>query len=346
MEQLRTNVDVIDGQIRSLQAERLVLEQRVTEGAILSPQTGVVLMVPVARGSVINPGEAVAVIGGGGLFLRLALPERHAEPLETIVKGIGDVEHVYSDTRDDRVMVTARFEVGVSSDTAILRVRDKILANMDRIPVGIPEPLVVGRGIDDVAIVALTFAPEVGQEGIGADTLTSIAREVEVELVRIEDVGLTYLVGETDQMLRIAPNPERLALHGITLQQLAAKVEGANRSMPAGNLRDGGEQIGLVIGQTLSTPGEIGNLELTARDGRTIYVRDVADVAFVSDMSEAHVATLSRGDDLLILCCGDDHAVADVEICQPCHHCPCGGGQGASGRRNGAVLCDHRAPYA
>ncbi|MCL3881679.1 efflux RND transporter permease subunit [Marivita sp. GX14005] len=219
------------------------------------------------------------------------------EPLETIVKGINDVEHVYSDTRDDRVMVTARFKVGVSADTAILRVREKILANMDRIPVGIPEPLVVGRGIDDVAIVALTFAPAPGQDGIGADTLTRIAREVEVELARIDDVGLTYLVGETEQALRIAPDPERLALYGITLQQLAGKVEGANRAAPAGNLRDGGEQIGLVIGQTLSTPAEIGNLELTARDGRTVYVRDVADVGFVSDLDEAHVATLSRGAD-------------------------------------------------
>ncbi len=223
------------------------------------------------------------------------------EPLETIVKGISEVEHVYSDTRDDRVMVTARFEVGVSSDTAVLRVRDKILANLDRIPVGIPQPLVVGRGIDDVAIVALTFAPAPGQEGVGADTLTRIAREVAVELARIEDVGLTYLVGETDQALRIAPDPERLALYGITLQQLAAKVEGANRASPAGDLRDGGEQIGLVIGQTLPAPGEIGNLELTARDGRTVYVRDVADVAFVSDMNEAHVATLARAGDGQIL---------------------------------------------
>ncbi len=223
------------------------------------------------------------------------------EPLETIVKGIGEVEHVYSDTRDDRVMVTARFEVGVSSDTAILRVRDKILANLDRIPVGIPQPLVVGRGIDDVAIVALTFAPEPGQDGITADTLTSIARQVEVELVRIDDVGLTYLVGETDQILRIAPDPERLALYGITLQQLASKVEGANRAAPAGNLRNTGEQIELVIGQTLSSPDEIDNLELTARDGRTVYVRDVADVAFVSDMNEAHVATFSRAEDGRIL---------------------------------------------
>ena len=40
------------------------------------------------------------------------------EPLETIVKGIDGVEHVYSQTADDRVMVTARFIVGTSSDAA------------------------------------------------------------------------------------------------------------------------------------------------------------------------------------------------------------------------------------
>ncbi len=93
-DQLRTEVDVIDGQIRSLEAERLVLEQRVTEGAVLSPQTGIVLSVPVARGSVVTPGEAIAEIGGGGVFLRLALPERHAEALsegdEIVIGTAGD----------------------------------------------------------------------------------------------------------------------------------------------------------------------------------------------------------------------------------------------------------------
>ena len=73
------------------------------------------------------------------------------KPLETIVKGIDGVEHVYSQTEDDRVMVTARFLVGTKADDAILRVHEKIRANLDRIPVGIPEPLIVGRGINDVA---------------------------------------------------------------------------------------------------------------------------------------------------------------------------------------------------
>ncbi|MEX5727394.1 multidrug efflux pump subunit AcrB [Rhodovulum iodosum] len=216
------------------------------------------------------------------------------EPLETIVKGIDEVEHVYSQTADDQVMVTARFEVGLSQDTAILRVRDKILANLDRIPKGIPQPLVVGRGINDVAIVALTFAPAPGQTEIGAADLTRIAREVEVELAKIEDVGLTYMVGETDQAIRVAPSPEKLALYGITLQQLAGKLEGANSAAPAGMVRDGGQQIGLVLGRTLATAEEIGNLELTARDGRTVYMRDVSEIGFVSDLDEHHVASLAR----------------------------------------------------
>ena len=68
-----------------------------------------------------------------------------SKPLESIVKGIDGVEHVYSQTQDDRVMVTARFLVGTKAEDAILRVHEKVRANMERIPVGIPEPLIVGR---------------------------------------------------------------------------------------------------------------------------------------------------------------------------------------------------------
>ena len=139
-------------------------------------------------------------------------------------------------------MVTARFVVGTSSDAAVLRVHDKVRANMDRIPVGVPEPLIVGRGIDDVAILALTLSPKAGAaDRITANDLTRIARELRTEIAKIPDVGLTYLVGETGEMIRIDPDPERLALYGVTLQQLAAKVSGANTAFPAGRVRDAGE---------------------------------------------------------------------------------------------------------
>jgi multidrug efflux pump subunit AcrB len=219
------------------------------------------------------------------------------EPLETIVKSIPGVEHVYSQTRDDGAMVTARFVVGTSGDSAILRVHEKLRANMDRIPDGIPEPLIVGRGIDDVAIMVVTLSPkpDVASRWTAAD-LTRVAREVQVEVSALPDIGLTYLVGEQPEEIRITPDPERLAQAGLTLQALAGKVEGANKAFALGTIRQDGKQIELAAGETLQGLDQIANLLVTTRDGRPIYVRDVATVSLKTDPKENRVFTMARAE--------------------------------------------------
>ncbi|WP_436641484.1 efflux RND transporter permease subunit [Microbaculum sp. FT89] len=220
------------------------------------------------------------------------------EPLETIVKGINGVEHVYSQTQDDRVTVTARFFVGTDPDDAILRVHEKVRANMDRIPIGIPEPLIVGRGIDDVAIVVVTLAPKASAADRWTDNgLYYIARDLLVELAKVEDVGLTYIVGGRDDQIRIEPDPERMALYGITLEQLIGKVTEANRSFLAGTVRDTDRSLPVVAGQTLQGVPDIGLLEMTARDGRKVYVGDVADVVVDAAPEEQRVWHMSRDED-------------------------------------------------
>lgn len=200
------------------------------------------------------------------------------EPLETIVKAINGVEHVYSNTEDDRVVVTARFLVGTSADDAILRVHEKVRANYDRIPLGIPEPLIVGRGIDDVAIVTLTLAPMPGIDSYQDNALYHMAENLQVELAKLDDIGLTYIVGGRPDQIRVEPMPERLSLYGVTLTQLVGKVKEANRSFLAGRIRERNASIPVVAGQTLQGVPDIGLLLLTTRDERPVYVRDVANV--------------------------------------------------------------------
>jgi multidrug efflux pump subunit AcrB len=219
------------------------------------------------------------------------------KPLETIVKAINGVEHVYSQTQDDRVLVTARFRVGTRQDDAVLRVHDRIRANLDRIPPGIPEPLVQGRGIDDVAIVTLTLSPkpEAADRWTGA-AVQHLAQKLQYELAKVEDVGLSYIVGSGLEEIRVEPDPEKLSLFGITLQQLVGKVREANRSFVAGQVRDGGGMRTLVSGHTLQGVPDIGLLVLTARDGRPVYVRDVAQVVVGPGRAETGVWSLARGD--------------------------------------------------
>ncbi len=217
------------------------------------------------------------------------------EPLETIIKGIDGVEHVYSQTVDDGALVTARFKVGTSSDAAILRVHDKVRANMDRIPVGIPEPLIVGRGIDDVAIVVVTLTPtpQAAARYSSAD-LTRLAHELQVEVAKLPDIGLTYIVGEQPEEIQVEPDPEKLSLYGITLQQLTGKIAGANRSFQIATVRDQGNQRVLVAGQTLQALSDMGNLLLTARDGRPVYIRDVASVVLATSSEENRVTNIIK----------------------------------------------------
>ena len=83
LDQLRTEVDVARNQLAATEAQRSVIVQQGAEGDVLAPGDGRVLTVPITRGAVIMTGEVVAIIGGGGVFLRLAVPERHIAMLET-----------------------------------------------------------------------------------------------------------------------------------------------------------------------------------------------------------------------------------------------------------------------
>jgi RND family efflux transporter MFP subunit len=93
---LQTQYDVLNRQVEAAKAERSVLVQQATEGKVIAPAPGRVLTVPVTKGSVIMPGETVARIAGGGYFLRLSLPERHAAMIregDTVrvgARGMGD----------------------------------------------------------------------------------------------------------------------------------------------------------------------------------------------------------------------------------------------------------------
>jgi multidrug efflux pump subunit AcrB len=217
------------------------------------------------------------------------------KPLEDILKGINGVEHVYTSTEDDAVVATARFYVGTDEDTALLRVHEKIRANIADLPKGIPEPIIIGRGINDVAIVTLTLTPKPEAAARWDDNgLYQVAQELQHELVKVENVGLTYIVGGSPNQIRVEPDPERLALYGVTLNQLVDKLENANRSFQVGAFDQLDRNVPVVAGQTLQGVPDIGLLLLTTRDGRPVYVKDVADVVVGAAEPGHHAWSFTR----------------------------------------------------
>ncbi|MBL8538376.1 MAG: efflux RND transporter permease subunit [Hyphomonadaceae bacterium] len=288
---------------------KLGLSGAITQATIRSPLTPLFLLTAIALGllallSIPREEEPQISVPLVDIMVRadgLRAPdavELITKPLETIVKGIDGVEHVYSQTQDDAVLVTARFEVGTDPDDAITRIHEEVRANYGRIPVGVPEPQIVARGISDVPIAVITLSPEASvAERWNDQALYLIADELQSELMKIEDVGLTFIVGGRPQEIRVAPDPGRLALYGVPLSSVIDAVRNANRSFPGGDLRGRSDTASAVIGRTLDEPAGIGLLSVHAADGRTVYLRDVAEVTLGAREDQARVWRFTRDGD-------------------------------------------------
>jgi multidrug efflux pump subunit AcrB len=82
-----------------------------------------------------------------------------ATPAEQVVSRIAGLEHVYSVSQPGMAVLTAQFEVGVPHEQALVLLYDTIFAHRDWISphLGVGEPIIKPKGIDDVPIVTLTL---------------------------------------------------------------------------------------------------------------------------------------------------------------------------------------------
>lgn len=188
LDQLRTQLDVITNQVRQAEAQRSLLVQQTSEGAVLAPSDGRVISVPVTRDAVVMAGETVATIAGGGFFLRLAIPERHAHQLSqgapiSIEAGgerlEGELVKIYPQIEGGRV--TADVEVdGLDTDFVAARVLVELpIGNRDALLV--PSSSLSSRaGID---FVAVREGDQVVERAVVAGMPLEIDGEEEIEIL-------------------------------------------------------------------------------------------------------------------------------------------------------------------
>lgn len=286
----------------------LGISGKLTRATIQSPLTPLFLLAAVIVGLIATitiPREEEPQISVPMVDIRVAAPglsapdavELVAKPLETIVKSVDGVEHVYTQAQDNGVLVTARFLVGSNPEAAATRIDEKINANIDRIPVGIPPPQVTVRGINDVPIVVLTLTPKPGAPGQWNDqALYELAGKLRTEIAKVDNVGLTFITGGQRMALRVVPDPARLAASRVPLGNVIEAVTQANRAFPAGTVREGGMAVSVTAGQTLKCAEELGNLTVRSVSGAPVLLKDVATVEQAPTQDQARAWRWARDD--------------------------------------------------
>ncbi|HEY0940036.1 MAG TPA: efflux RND transporter permease subunit [Steroidobacter sp.] len=212
-----------------------------------------------------------------------------SSPMEQVLGEIAGVKHVYSVSRPGVALLTVQFEVGEPRTEAIVRLYNAVYSNRDWRPrnLGVLEPLIKPKGIDDVPIVTLTlWTPDPSR---GSAELRQVAHAIETELQRIKGTRDVYTVGGPDDVVHVQLDAQRLAGYGLSVHALAQALAAANVVTHAGDIVAANAATAVQVGEFLAQRDDVANLVVGLHGGHPVYLQDVAEVTRGPDQPEQMV---------------------------------------------------------
>ncbi|MDE1943051.1 MAG: efflux RND transporter permease subunit [Betaproteobacteria bacterium] len=201
-----------------------------------------------------------------------------ASPAEQVLSQIQGIEHVMSVSRPGLAIITVQYKVGVPRIEALVRLYDTVNANADWLPhgLGVLQPIIKPKGIDDVPIVTLTLYSK--NPDTGAYDLERVAHSIEADLKRVRGTREVTTTGGPGRAVRVEIDPARLNSTGISLAQVKGALQSANLGLPLGDLLSGNRAIALESGDYLKDARDVGELVVGVHGGRPVFLREVADI--------------------------------------------------------------------
>ncbi|MCM8597646.1 MAG: efflux RND transporter permease subunit [Candidatus Accumulibacter sp.] len=205
-----------------------------------------------------------------------------ATPAEQVLSRMSGIEHVYSLSRPGMAVVTVQFAVGVKYNDAVVRLYDTVNSHRDWLApnLGVLEPTVKPRGIDDVPIVSLTLWTADPERS--AFALQQVARAAEIEFKRIKGTRDVSTLGGPDHVLRVLMDSERMQAYGVTPQDLVTALRLGNTLQSSGTLVAGNREVLVQTGSYLESATDVRQLVVAVRgaagDRKPVFVGDVARV--------------------------------------------------------------------
>jgi cobalt-zinc-cadmium resistance protein CzcA len=215
----------------------------------------------------------------------LEAEQRVTFPIETVMAGLPHLQQTRSLSRYGLSQVTVIFEDGTDIYFARQLVNERIQEAREKLPTGLTPtmgPISTGLG----EIYMWTVETKDGARNPDGQPYTPTdLREIQDWIIKpqLRNVpGVTEIntIGGHAKEFQVAPNPQRLASHGLTLQDIVVALERNNANVGAGYIEKRGEQY------LIRAPGQLGGLEdlrnvvLGSVDGVPVRVRDVAEVDF------------------------------------------------------------------
>lgn len=194
--------------------------------------------------------------------------------LEQEIINAEDIDKVTSSSREGVSVITAQFDASADIEESI----DKLKEAVDRVKGELPEdatdPVVSKVNFSEQPILIIS----VSQDASPA-SLRVLGEDIKRELKKVEGVSDVQITGTRKKEVQVVVRKDRLASYGLSLNQVIGAIQGANASLPIGNITVADIDYPIKFSGAIDDATLVEDIPLTTSNGSVVYLRDIAFIA-------------------------------------------------------------------
>lgn len=191
------------------------------------------------------------------------------------MNNVDDLLEVRSETSNGVALVKLKFQPYVDINTALAQATSVSQTIVRRMPSGTTPPLIVRTSPSSVPIVQLV----VSSESMTGGQLFDYARlALRASLQSVPGMRISLPYGGASRQVMVDLDPQALNAFDLSAAEVGAAVSRQNLTLPSGTLREGGRELPVELNASPESIQEFLDIPIRSPEGRTLLLRDVANV--------------------------------------------------------------------
>ncbi|MGH8561612.1 MAG: efflux RND transporter permease subunit, partial [Nevskiales bacterium] len=183
--------------------------------------------------------------------------------LEESLAGIDGIDIMTSISREEQSQISVTFKLNRDADGAASDVRDRVGRMRQQLPDEIDEPVIQKTEADANPIIWVALSSDRHSPLEVSDIAD---RYVKDRLQTLPGVALVRIFGERRYAMRLYLDPERLAGHRLTVQDVENALRAQNVELPAGRIESRQREFTVLSATDLNTPRQFNDLVIRESD--------------------------------------------------------------------------------
>ena len=195
--------------------------------------------------------------------------------MENSLNSVDHLKKLTSNSKDNMSMVTMEFEWGTDLEEVLNDVRTYVDLTKDNLPDGCSNPIIIKLSTSMMPVIQ--YAVTAKESYPSLDKM--LDDEVIPQLNRVDGIGNLTVSGEPERYVYVYLDQSKLDAYGLTVENVGNMITASNLNMSSGTVKMEKEQYQMEVRSEFAESDEINNIVVTTtRDGRQVFVRDIAIV--------------------------------------------------------------------